>query len=172
MFSKFGKRWGGGAARTCLCTHKHRYKICLTYFCFLSFCLSLSSWQARKRRVLLINDEGPELSHQVHIYSEVCMEARQCLGWHSNIPQLSMYFHLSRWMFLNSLDFFFLRHDTVQSSPLSSEQIHSKQSAGEKYKEIPSLGGTELCLWHQYKGCVWWALYQNISHCVSDLGAW
>lgn len=106
---------GGCGARTCLCTHKHRYKICLTYFCFLSFCLSLSSWQARKRRVLLINDEGPELSHQVHIYSEVCMEARQCLGWHSNIPQLSMYFHLSRWMFLNSLDFFFW--GTTQFNP-------------------------------------------------------
>lgn len=44
--------------------------------------------------------------------------------------------------------FFFLfpRHDTVQSSPLSSEQIRSEQSAGEKNKGVPSLCDPELCL--------------------------
>lgn len=41
-------------------------------------------------------------------------------------------------MFLNSLDFFFLRHYQVQSSPLSSEKIHSKSySAREMHKEPP-----------------------------------
>lgn len=101
----------------------------------------LPSWWSwgEKKRVLLINDEGPELSHRVYIYNRVWMEARQCLGWRSSFSQLSMYFSLSKWMFLNSLDFFPLwRHYKVQSSPLSSEKIHSQQySGGEMYKEPP-----------------------------------
>lgn len=126
-FQVWKEAGGGVGACVCLRTHTYHHKICLTYFCFLPFCAPpFPLDNLKNRRVLLINDEGPELSHQVYIYNGGWMEARQCLGWRSSISQLSMYCSLSKWMFLNSLLFFFFL-EALPSSILTSQLRENTQ---------------------------------------------
>lgn len=146
MLSKIGKML---KAHECLRTYKHCHKICLTYFCFLSFCISPHPQQSRKSRVLLINDKGLELSHGVHIYNSL----------NGSLPVSGLTFNTfgnyvfrSLKMNVSKLSRSFQRQDPYPS-------VWKECIAVEKCKESPSLWSTGRHLQHQYNECVYWALY-------------